>query len=80
MFLYKEKHLIGAHLQFRGLVHFYHGRKHGDTQGDMVLEKEMSVLHLDPHAAGRKRRWDWLGHLKLQTTTVVFLSQLKFIK
>jgi hypothetical protein len=31
---------------FRGLVH-YHGGKHGSMQADMVLEKELRVLHLD---------------------------------
>ena len=34
---YKE--FIGAGLQFRGLVHYHHGRKHGGTQADVVLEK-----------------------------------------
>ena len=36
---YKGKHLIGAGLQFRGLVYYHHGRKHGGVQADMVLEK-----------------------------------------
>jgi len=31
---------------FRGSVH-YHGGKHGGVQADMVLEKELRVLHLD---------------------------------
>jgi hypothetical protein len=30
------KHLIGADLQFRGLVHYYHGGKLGGTQAHMV--------------------------------------------
>jgi hypothetical protein len=34
----KEKHFIGAGLQFRGLVHYYHGGQHDSIQGDMVLE------------------------------------------
>jgi hypothetical protein len=50
---YKEKHFIGAALQFRGSVHYHHGRKHGRMQVDMVLE-EMRVLHLDPQAAERE--------------------------
>ena len=29
---YKGKHLIGAGLQFRGLVHYGHGGKHGNRQ------------------------------------------------
>jgi hypothetical protein len=42
---YKGKHLIGAGLQFRGLVHYHHGGKHGDMQGDVVLERQLRVLH-----------------------------------
>jgi hypothetical protein len=38
-----------AGLQFRGLVYYRHGRKHGSMQADMVLER---VLHLDLQAAG----------------------------
>jgi hypothetical protein len=49
---YKGKHLIGASLQFRSLVHSHHGEKHGCAQTDMVLQKELRVLHLDPWAAG----------------------------
>jgi len=30
---------------FRGLVHFHHGEKRGSIQRDMVLEKELRVLH-----------------------------------
>ena len=37
---------------FRGSVHYHHGRKHGSVQADMVLE-EPRVLHLDPKAARR---------------------------
>ena len=36
---YKGKHFIGAGLQFRGLVHYHHGRKHGGMQVDIVLER-----------------------------------------
>lgn len=43
---YKGKYLTVAGLQFRGLVHYFHGGKHGSTQADMVLE-ETRVLHLD---------------------------------
>ena len=43
-----RKHLIGAGLQFRGLVHCHHGGKHGSVQAGMVLEKELKALHLDP--------------------------------
>ena len=50
----RRKHLIGAGLQFRGLVHYHHGRKHGGTQAGMVLEKELRVLYVDPQAPGRE--------------------------
>ena len=42
---YKGKSLIGADLQFRGLVYYHNGRKHADMQVDMVLEKEINVLY-----------------------------------
>ena len=35
----------------RGSVHYHHGGKHGSMQADMVLEKELRVLHLDLQAA-----------------------------
>jgi hypothetical protein len=50
----KGKHLIGASLQFRGLVHYHHGGKHGGMQADTVLEEQLRVLHLDQQAAGRE--------------------------
>lgn len=34
---YEEKPLVGVGLHFRGLVHYYHGGKHGGMQADMVL-------------------------------------------
>jgi hypothetical protein len=39
-------HLIGAALQFRDLVHYYHDRKHGSTQADMVLERDLELFFL----------------------------------
>ena len=36
---HEGKHLVGAGLQFRGLVHYHHGGKHDGTQADMVLER-----------------------------------------
>ena len=38
---------LGLAYSFRGLVHYHHNRKHGAVQVDMVLEKELRVLHLD---------------------------------
>jgi hypothetical protein len=53
---YKEKtHLIGTGLQFRGLVHYLQDGNHDSMQADMVLEKELTVLHLDSQAAGREK-------------------------
>jgi len=51
---YKEKYLIGSGLQFRCLVHYHHGRKQGSVQADVVLEKEMRVLHQDQQTAGKE--------------------------
>jgi hypothetical protein len=45
---------LGLTYSFRSSVHYYHGRKHGSLQSDMVLEKELRVLHLDPKAARRQ--------------------------
>jgi hypothetical protein len=41
---------LGLTYRFRGSVHYYHGRKHGSVQADIVL-KEPRVLHPDPKAA-----------------------------
>jgi hypothetical protein len=49
----KGKYLIGNGIQFRGLVHYHPGGKQGCIQVDIVLEKELGVLHLDQQAAGR---------------------------
>jgi hypothetical protein len=51
---YKGKHSVGAGLQFQRFIHYHHGRKHGSIQADIVLEKELRVLHLDPKAVRRK--------------------------
>jgi hypothetical protein len=47
------KNLIRSGLEFRGLVHS--GRKHGGMQADMVLEKKLRVLHLDPQETEKKK-------------------------
>ena len=49
----KGKHLISAGLEFRSLVHCHHSGKHGGMQADMVLKKELRVVHLDLQAAER---------------------------
>jgi hypothetical protein len=54
---YKEKHLIGDGLQFQRFS-YHHGKKHGKVQADLVLEKELRVLHHDLQAAGhRVQNW-----------------------
>ena len=49
----------GPAYKFKSVVHSQHDRKHGSTQADMVLEKELRVLHLDPRAARRGRLKAW---------------------
>ena len=37
---------------------------HGSMQADMVLEKELRVLYLDPQATGSElRHCEWLEHI-----------------
>ena len=50
---YKENIELGLAYNFRGLVHYLHGRNYGGMQAKMVLEKELKVLHLDPNASRR---------------------------
>ena len=46
----KEKHLLNElSCSFRGPVYYPHGEKH-DQQAEMVLEKELRILHIDPQA------------------------------
>jgi hypothetical protein len=56
--LIKENSSLGMAYSFRGLIHYHHGGKNGNFQADVVLEKKLSVLHLDPTAAGG----NWLPH------------------
>lgn len=51
---YKGKQLIRADLEVSSLVHNSHGGKHGSTQADMVLQRWLGVLRLDPRAAWRE--------------------------
>ena len=61
--LIKANISLGLAYCFRGLIHYHHSRKHGSMPADIVLEKELRVLHLDlkvirrdwhPQAARRK--------------------------
>jgi hypothetical protein len=38
----------------RGLVHYHRSIKHGCIQADVVLEKDLRVLHLEPKATRRR--------------------------
>ena len=38
---------------FKGLMLWHHGRENGDMQVDMVLEKELRVLHPSPKISER---------------------------
>ena len=52
---YKGKHLTGAGLQFRSLVHCHYGGKHGGTQvGTVLRERLLRVVHLDEKATQRE--------------------------
>lgn len=37
----------GADSQFTGFIHYCHDKKHCSMQADMVLKKELIVLHLN---------------------------------
>jgi hypothetical protein len=58
--LIKENISLGLNYSFRDLVHYHH-EKHGSIQADMVLEKEMRALHLDPQAAEGDCVPHWVG-------------------
>ena len=65
---------------FGGSVHYHHDRKLGSKQADMVLEKELSILHLDLKAAKEEYLFHdgWgliLGDLKPTPTVMHFLYQ-----
>jgi hypothetical protein len=58
--LIKRKNSAGLAYSSFGSVHYHHAGKHGSIQADMLLEKELRVLHHDPKAA-RKRLTSILG-------------------
>ena len=61
----KGQYLIEAGVQFRGLVHYHHGGRHGSVQAGMALETELRV----PQAAEGDRvpHWTWLEHRRPQS-------------
>ena len=74
----KETIESGLAYRFTGLIYYHHGRKQGSAQADVVLEKELRVLHLDPkHQEERMSHWAWLKLLKSQSLAQVtgFLQQ-----
>lgn len=40
---------------FRASAHYLHGRERSSRQADVILEKQLRVLHTDPEAAGKER-------------------------
>jgi hypothetical protein len=50
----KDNIKLGLAYWFRGSVQYHHGGKHRDVKVDMVLEKELRVLHLDLKLARRR--------------------------
>lgn len=66
---YTGKHLTEVSLQFRVLIHCYHGWEHGSMQAEMVPEMELRVLYLDGSTGDRRDKdTAWLVQLKLQST------------
>jgi hypothetical protein len=53
--LTKENISLRQTYSFRGLVDYPHDGKHGGMQADMLLEKELRVLHLDPSPGSKER-------------------------
>ena len=49
--LTKENISLGLAYKTIALVHYCYGENHGSTQANMVLEKELRVLHLESQAA-----------------------------
>jgi len=45
---------LGLAYTFRGSSDFPHSRKHGRMQIDVVIEKKLRVLYLDPKVARKK--------------------------
>lgn len=57
---YKGKPLTGAGLvsEVQSII-YLHGKKHGGVQADMMLEKELRILHLDPWATEATVELHW---------------------
>lgn len=64
---YKGKHFIGDALQFKGLVHCYHGGKHAKCRQTWCWELAGSSTSELPDIKKRMRHWTWLKHLRPQS-------------
>ena len=51
--LIKENIELRLAYSVRGSVYYYHGWKHGSMKADMMVEKDLRVLHLDSKATRR---------------------------
>lgn len=51
--LIKESTSLKLAFSLGGLVYYQSDRKHGGTQADVVLEKQLSFQHPDLQASGR---------------------------
>lgn len=54
---------LGLDYSFGGSVHYHHGRKHGNMQADMVLEKELKCS-ISGSVGSRKEDSDTLPSIK----------------
>jgi hypothetical protein len=66
--LIKENISLALAYSSRGLVHYHHGRKHGSVQADIVLKKELRVLHLHlKETEDCVTHWTQLEHMTTQS-------------
>ena len=63
---------------FRDLVHC-HGWKHDAVQADLVLEKELGILHLDAKS-GQPERDSWLQAARIRPSSVLGRVQASYLK
>lgn len=55
---------LGLACSFRRSVHYHHGRKNVSVQADMVLEKELTILH--PGLKTTRKKLNLLHWLELE--------------
>lgn len=54
---YKGNYLIETSLQVQSVVHYHHGKTHGQVQVDKVLDNTAKDINQDEQAARRERQW-----------------------